>query len=756
MEKKNVVRPAFSGQPTSGKPSVPRQGRPEGAASPAFPVDGESALAAPIGADLVLIAGTCHGAPRSATLLLNGDPTLTMNAKVSSWLRTGAPPAAAFGFVAVVPVTVRGKLRLSSVVMRLDGQPARFALGRRALSPSGLMQIVANDAGTAFPEVADGVVQAIMAGKAGMAHLEAAAAMIKASARNDGFIEVMGALDTGELYLQGWATQLSADETPVLVAHDGVGFATFTAALVERQDLDGRGTGFIGLLDARQGAAVDVQAVERLFFRAGDGWRAIDVYDKRVLLTAMDVPAHIRDLTPRASASPEVVKRLRAAGERFDGRDTVSTLKKPVRMGMDLVAAVPGGGILVSGWLLDVDGLAQSVVLRSGTEAEVVSGQWARLPRPDVTAAFAEERGFAGKVDPYRHDHGFLAFAPGLSVCDDAPVYFELSLGDEGSAFYPLTPTRVLSRRALERLVSALDPRTVAAATAIEHHIGPMLQAVDAPPPRIVEMRDFGFDDSSASLALVVGSGLDVEETAVVLSLLAFDPSTRQVPIVVSAPIEAFGRLAAEVQRLAQFYGLRVRLIASEQVADACDAFEAATTATSAETLVLLAAGVFPKQPGWLHVLERAYRARGGKALVSPTVVFEDDSICFAGTWLEGEGGKRQLVDRYAGYPRDVIRGAEPSEVIAGSASCCILSRAAMETTGGFSRAYLGVADKGRDLCLKLKLAGIPSYWLPDVEMIAAEDSVDPASTPWNRLSRRIDRWSFDRRWSLLVGNMRG
>jgi GT2 family glycosyltransferase len=225
------------------------------------------------------------------------------------------------------------------------------------------------------------------------------------------------------------------------------------------------------------------------------------------------------------------------------------------------------------------------------------------------------------------------------------------------------------------------------------------------------------------------------------------------VPIVVSAPIEAFGSIAPETERLARFYGLKARVIGSEGVQDACDAFEAAVRATEAEALVLLSAGVLPRQSGWLSSMERAYRARNGKALVSPTIVFEDDSIRFAGTWLDTE--QPRLVDRYIGYPKDVVHGSKPAEVMAGSTECCIVSRSAVEMAGGFTRSYLGSADKGRDLCLKLRLAGTPSVWLPEVEMISAEDQSGGPNLPMRRLAQRIDRWSFDRKWSLLVNNMR-
>lgn len=715
-----------------------------------LPLDGETALATPIGEDLALICGVADTMPGTIEVLLNGDPSMIMKAGVVSWKRDGAPAEAAIGFVAVVPIKLTAKVRLRSIVMRRNGQPLRYTLGRPAISLTDLMQIVSADAGDRLAEVVDRIAQALMGGNGNQRRSAAALSVLTSAASNDGWIEVLGPLDTGEIFLQGWAVDLPSDQMRVLVAQGGLLVGELKAASVERNDLGGKGIGFVGLLDI--GTVVEPENFQKLFFRTKNGWRTLDVYDRRVLLSITDVPAHIRDGMVRASANPDTLRALRRAGERFDGRDTVSSLREPVRIGMDTVVEVPGGGLLVAGWMLDPESHAESVVVRAGAESARVDDSWTRLPRPDVSAAFQHNELFAGRLDPRRIDHGFLAFVPGLSCSGDAPVYFEFTIGDS-VAFYPLNPLRNLSRRALERLVAPLDPRTAAAGTAIERHIGPMLQALAAPMPQVVETQDFGFDDAGATKSVVVGAIHDVEEAATALILLALDAETRNVPVIVSTSIEAFGSIAPEAERLARFYGLKVRVIGSEGVQDACDAFEAAVQATKAEALVFLSASVLPRQTGWLSQMERAYRARNGKALVSPTIVYEDDSIRFAGTWFDA--AEQKLVDRYIGYPRDVVHGSDPSEVLAGSTACCIVSRSAIEAAGGFTRSYLGASDKGRDLCLKLRLTGTPSVWLPDVEMISAEDDADGSSPAMRRLAQRIDRWSFDRKWSLLVNNMR-
>lgn len=716
-----------------------------------LPVDGETALATPIGDDLALICGVCDAMPETVEVLLNGDPSMCMRAGVISWARIGSPPEASTGFVAIVPIRLAAKVRLRSIVMRRNGQPTRYTLVRAAVPLQSLVQIVSADSAGRFAEVADRMAQALTNGKGNPKRSAAALSIMTAAARNDGWIEVMGSLDTGEIFLQGWAVDLPGDQVRVLVEHDGFAAGGVHAATLERTDLGGKGKGFIGLMDCGK-SAVDPEKLKKLFFRTQSGWRTLDVYSRRVLLPSTEVPAHIRDGLNRASAGPETLSALRRAGERFDGRDTVSSLKQPVRIGMDMIAEVPGGGLLVAGWMLDPEGHAQTITVRSGATSSRIDETWTRLPRPDVLAAFQQSDLFAGRLDPRRIDHGFLAFVPDISCSADAPIYFEFELGD-GTAFYPLKPMRHLSRQALERLLAPLDPKTASAGTAIERHIGPMMHALAAPAPRIVESRDFGFDDSSAGKVLVVGAGLDAGEVSAALVLLALDPEVRDVPVIVSAPLEAFGSVAPEAERLASFYGLKLRVIGSEGVQDACDAFEAAVQATRADALVFLSAGVLPRQAGWLAQLERAYRARGGKALVSPTIVFEDESVQFAGTWFDSD--EQKLVDRYIGYPRDVVQGSKPTEVMAGTTNCCIVSRSAIEAAGGFTRSYLETSEKGRDLCLKLRLAGTMSVWLPDVEMISAEDDAGRVSLPLRRLAQRIDRWSFDRKWSLLVNNMR-
>jgi hypothetical protein len=115
--------------------------------------------------------------------------------------------------------------------------------------------------------------------------------------------------------------------------------------------------------------------------------------------------------------------------------------------------------MLVSGWLLDPGANVTAAILRAGSGGVALDGTWTRLPRPDVTTSFQNDDLFRGRLDPDRNDHGFMAFAPGLSTENDAPVYLELSSARRDGLPSPQVRPR-LSRRALERLVAGLDPRS--------------------------------------------------------------------------------------------------------------------------------------------------------------------------------------------------------------------------------------------------------------------------------------------------------
>ncbi|MDN3719230.1 hypothetical protein QW131_08360 [Roseibium salinum] len=100
-------------------------------------------------------------------------------------------------------------------------------------------------------------------------------------------------------------------------------------------------------------------------FRGRSNWSTVDVHEKRSLLEAHGIPGQIRSLLPRLSGSGDGKRKLVAAAHRFDGRETVSELDVPVRIGIDFCAAVDRGGVMLSGWLLDPEDRVEAVFFSS-------------------------------------------------------------------------------------------------------------------------------------------------------------------------------------------------------------------------------------------------------------------------------------------------------------------------------------------------------------------------------------------------------
>jgi hypothetical protein len=705
----------------------------------------------PLGENAILIMSACDQIPGKVPVAVDGNPRNKAETMALTWRRPQADASQAVGFLCLAPAPSPDRAGSGAILLGRPGRPLRLILAPKPLPLQAFLAALADEAGQSFPTVVDGLLEVLLAGKSNPRRLRAVGMLLQSVAKPGGFVEVMGPLDDG-IFLQGWTSNFAAGRTRLLIAHGGLSPAVLEAGTFERDDLGEGARGFFGLLEECE--IRHPSEIERLFFRGNDGWRALEVYDRHVLLEPVTVPGHLRDGLQRGTAPSGTAEKLKRASQRFDGRDTISFLDEPVRSGIDDAVIVEGTGVLVIGWLFDPERKVGGVMLRSGTEACEVDKIWTRVSRPDVTAAFLEDPRFGPALAGRRDSHGFIVFAPKLQPEPGQPLYLEFEVEGHGPAFLPLAPGRAPARRALERVFGLLDPRSSTATAVVEKQIAPALQAAEIAPPRAIETHDIGRFDADASLGLVIGLDDRQRELSSLFALLAIDPEIRPLPIVVAAPGESFDRLGAEARRLARFYGLQVRLVLVDGVEDSCDALEAGLRACRFQTVALLSGAAQIRMPGWLGRLERAYRGRGGQCVASPTLLFEDNSIRWAGAWLDGEGADRRVYNRFVGYPLEAIGSLGPMEVAAGATECCVLSRAAFIEAGGFSRNYFTTGEKGLDLCLKLRMNGAPSLWVPEVEVYVVEDG--EARPHVGSLTSLADRTSFDKRWALAISNMRG
>jgi hypothetical protein len=56
---------------------------------------------------------------------------------------------------------------------------------------------------------------------------------------------------------------------------------------------------------------------------------------------------------------------------------------------------------------------------------------------------------------------------------------------------------------------------------------------------------------------------------------------------------------------------------------------------------------------------------------------------------------------------------------------------------------------------LKARVAGIASFWLPSVEMVALDERFDDEGAYWFRNRLVVDQWSFGRKWQAYLAEGR-
>ena len=541
----------------------------------------------------VIIAALGDALPATVDVFPNDDVRLRWQAAAVAWPLAQPSAGQPSAFAAVFPLPARERGTLHSVSLVASGRKVTLALHRPA-SLDAVFRVIAAESGSAFGPVVDGLVEGLLGESPSPSRIRAAAALIRLAARRTGFIEVCGTSEGDEVFLQGWASELPAGRTRVVAAGEPPAICELASASYERDDLGGRGRGFVGII--APAPLGDLSLLTQIFYRGDDGWRAVDIYNQRKLIQTREIPGHLRSLMPRVSAPEDVLIRLRRTAHRFDGRETVSQLQEPVRLGIDVAVAVPGAGILVAGWLLDPRSRVSAVRLHAGPETVVISGDWTRLPRADVAGAYASDPLFR-ELGGDSKQSGFLAFAA-IADVNVASAHLELDLGDGNPpSFFPLTLAEAPPREVIGKMLASIDVRTAAADAIVARQLGPLLRTAERgvlPAGEVTDIGPAAALDDPASLAIVIGADDRAADVLGLLPLLAIDPFTRGVPIVLAAPADTLSAISGEIRRLASFYRLAMRLVPTMRGDDLLDGLGAGVAATRAGALALVSANILP------------------------------------------------------------------------------------------------------------------------------------------------------------------
>ncbi len=582
-------------------------------------------------------------------------------------------------------------------------------------------------------------------------------AMLSSISKQDGFVEILGTAEGGGLFLQGWSVHLPPGGLDLGVLSTGFEMGRATIATFERPDLPATARGLVAYVPMIN---VDPGTVQRVHFRAGEDYLHLDVVDRRLVLGPSETLGHLRDVQAKLTGDPTLLASLRRlCRPRFTGVDTVTPLPSPVRVAVDLALHADGAGVFVSGWLLDPRRLVRDVVLRntSGRIIGHVDDGWVRLPRPDVTQGFTQDALFAHDLARTQdHRHGFMAFIPfeGAIGADDA-IYLELGLGDDSCAFLPLRLERPEPGTVLSRLLSSVNVDDPEIEEIISRHLGPLAAAIGAVHHGADEtpaVTGFGERKSRAAVSVIVPLAPEFKDLDVNLAQFAGDPDFADCEFVFVAPRMGGETAAAAIKRGAAFYGVSGSLVLTARILDRFAAMEVGAKFARAEQLLFLLPSILPRARGWLGRLRRATADLPSPGIVSPTLLYEDESIRYAGSPHVPEENAIATLGRFAGYSHHWLGTAELTPVWAGTMECALMPKRLFEACGGFSRVLLGPDLKNADFALSLRTQGQHAYWLPDVALYALDEAEAAGSGEyWTRVRTLVDRWAFRRQWSDLL-----
>ncbi|HUN50244.1 MAG TPA: hypothetical protein VMU42_03980, partial [Candidatus Sulfotelmatobacter sp.] len=418
---------------------------------------------------------------------------------------------------------------------------------------------------------------------------------------------------------------------------------------------------------------------------------------------------------------------------------------QPVRMAVDVAARIPGAGWYVTGWLLDPLGLVSAVTLRGpGGLAERLDRRWTRVVRADVSSGFRGDPLFAERL--VGDEHGFTIFVPHAAT--ERSAWLELEIGGGDCAFMPLPLVGADDAEGRRHLLTSFDIHKPSATAIVERHLGPLFYAAGTALKRVVghhRLRESGVARPATLIVPVVDPKL---RTNIVVAGLA----RQQVAAVATTTFVCCPSVAELTRGLLgelDFYGLAADVLVADEPVDACAALEIGARAGAAAKLLFLSPHVHALTPGWAARLLAALDAASGPAVVSPTLLYEDWSIRYAGI-----GDIRflnampfvEVASERAGYPRGGTAAAEPAATLLGALECCAMTKSAFERVEGFAGGYNLPGLQGPDLFLRMQAAGVRIEWMPGVELYALDEAMEPDAY-WARTGEMVDGWRFRAAW---------
>jgi len=559
-------------------------------------------------------------------------------------------------------------------------------------------------------------------------------AFLTKAAEDDGCIEIMIRVPDGAVMLQGWGARLQG---PVHIVLAGTTLPWFPghAGEFDRSDIVPPAVGVMLALPAEATSALG--DLDHVFVISERGVHSRTLVEHR-LLDSTDSVGHIRHMLPSLRCPPPMKELI---GEilrpHYEGHDTLSECRHPVRAAIDFAATGQGAGAYVAGWVFDPDRRLASLHLcgTSGYSARM-DETWTRVSRPDVTDAFRNTSGFPPPAD---HDSGFS-----VSVADVPPasetLYLQFTFVDGDRAFLPIAACGLEDHGARIRMLAGVDMFKPSGLTILERHVAPLVARLPhAPDPNgQVFLRGPTGRKHAIVIPLVAGR----LPRPFVSGFLQDPPDGTEQIVFVCGPDWNPMQLDS-LRGLIRFHDLPASILLAPDVIGAVAALRIAAGATQAD-FFLLAMPEVSGPGGWRHALRASMPP--GAAFACPTLLYEDWSIRYAGSGelrFEEAAPFAWLHAPLAGMPATLAAGSAPVTARMGTLACCAIPRATLAAVPG-SAILATDAGSEADFLARLGASGQSGVWVPSVHVYAPEAIADARPGGAERI---VDGWVLRQKW---------
>jgi GT2 family glycosyltransferase len=413
---------------------------------------------------------------------------------------------------------------------------------------------------------------------------------------------------------------------------------------------------------------------------------------------------------------------------------------------IDALYRIDSRSFYIEGWSRSERRLTGLAVISPEGWAVDLEDRVYRYRRPDVAEFLGETH------SSLTNEYGFVAYFELPSGTTMPTGWVVQATAKDGSgveaAVPPVTTDERLTR---DSIVGDVALEALPGDALRRRHLLPALARIQrrlAEQTAIHDVVQFGTPPNRPLASIIVSLYKRVDFLEQQMSQFVLDPEMGQADLiyVLDSPEDA-AYLLAFARQLYLLYRVPFRLATLTRNGGYSVANNLGASLARGRHLVLLNSDVLPEEPGWLSRLVSFYEATPRVGALSPKLLYEDDTLQFAGLYFDRPEGAHLWSNEhfYKGLHRDFPDANEARPVPAVTGACLLISTELFREVGGLRGGYVQGDYEDSDLCLRLAEAGYENWYYPDVSLYHLEGQSYP--TDVRQATTEFNKWLHTHLW---------